>query len=251
VTDALNRGNLAASRAILLHSDLGDAYAARGQIAQNLEWDMQSALAHYTKALRTTPNDASTHQWYAEALLMTGDLANSRSEIDRALAIDPLSATAQNLRAYHALLRGEGASALRAFQVLLRNNQEFRFGHVNHAFAALATGAYGEAVQALVAAFPQFGPDVGAYVAAASGQGDRREAVEIVSNLAQTEPGSVIALLYAAIGDREAALLALEASLRGANDATLPYWLLHPLLRSLHDDTRFKKIVRDVGVTVR
>jgi adenylate cyclase len=250
VTDALNRGNLAASRAIMLQNDLGDAYAARGQIAQNLEWDMQSALAHYTKALRTSPNDASTHQWYAEALLMTGDLANSRAEIDRALEIDPLSATAQNLRAYHSLLRGEGATALRTFQLLLRENPEFRFGHINHALAALATGEYGDAVQALVAAFPQIGPDVGAYVAAASGQGDRREAVEIVGNLGPSEHGSVVALLYAAIGDREAALRSLETSLRGANDANLPYWLLHPLLRPLHNDARFQKLLRDVGVTV-
>jgi adenylate cyclase len=250
VADALNRGNLAASRAIMLQNDLGDAYAARGQIAQNLEWDMQSALAHYTKALRTSPNDASTHQWYAEALLMTGDLANSRAEIDRALEIDPLSATAQNLCAYHSLLRGEGATALRTFQLLLRENPEFRFGHINHALAALATGEYGDAVQALVAAFPQIGPDVGAYVAAASGQGDRREAVEIVGNLGQSEHGSVVALLYAAIGDREAALRSLETSLRGANDANLPYWLLHPLLRPLHNDARFQKLLRDVGVTV-
>lgn len=250
VADALNRGNVAASRAMALQSDLGEAYAARGQIAQNLEWDLRSALTHYGKALRTSPNDANTHQWYAEALLMTGDLQNAQNEIQRALEIDPLSATAQNLRGYHLLLRGETANAHRIFQLLLREHPEFRFGYLNLAFATLAAREYGDAVPALVAAFPQFGPEVGIFVAAASGQGDASDAADMIRSIAQSEHGSVIALLYAAIGQREAALSTLEASLASANDASLPYWLLHPLFGPLRNDARFKKIVRDVGVTL-
>ncbi len=248
VAEALNRGNVAAARAMSLQADLGEAYAARGQIAQNLEWDMKTALAHYGRALRTSPNDASTHQWYAEALLMTGDLLNAQNEIQRALEIDPLSATAQNLRAYLLLVRGEEPNALRIYQLLLRDNPNFRFGYLNLAFAALTGREYGDAVPALVAAFPQFGPDVGAFVAAASDQGQTDEAAQLIQSIAQTEHGSVIALLYAAIGQREAAVIALQRSLDGANDASLPYWLLHPLFRPLRTDARFQKIVRDVGV---
>ena len=231
--------------------NLGEAYAARGQIAQNLEWDLKSALAHYGRALRTSPNDANTHQWYAEALLMTGDLAGAQNEIQRALEIDPLSATAQNLRGYHMLLRGDQANALRVYQLLLRDNPDFRFGFMNFAFAALAAREYGDAVPALVAAFPQFGPEVGGFVAAASGQGDPAAAASLVESIGQSEHGSVIALLYAAIGQREAALTALETSLDSANDANLPYWLLHPLFRPLRNDARFRKIVSDVGVTIQ
>jgi serine/threonine-protein kinase len=251
VADALNRGNLAAARAMALQNDLGEAYAARGQIAQNLEWDLKSALAHYGRALRTSPNDANTHQWYAEALLMTGDLPGAQNEIQRALEIDPLSATAQNLRGYHMLLRGDQANALRVYQLLLRDNPDFRFGFMNFAFAALAAREYGDAVPALVAAFPQFGPEVGGFVAAASGQGDPAVAASLVESIGQSEHGSVIALLYAAIGQREAALTALETSLDSANDANLPYWLLHPLFRPLRNDARFRKIVSDVGVTIQ
>lgn len=250
ITDALNRGNIAATRAIGLQANLGEAYAARGLIAQNLEWDLTSALANYNKALRTSPNDASTHQWYAEALLMTGDLPNARNEIDRALEIDPLSATALNLRAYHQLLRGDGANAMRAYQILLRDNPEFEFGHLNYAFAAFALREYGDAVQALVKAFPQFGPEVGVIVAAASGQGDQEAASQLVGSMTQDVHGSVTALLYAAIGDRQNALDVLERTLQSASDASLPYWLLHPLFKPLRNDARFQKIIREVGVSV-
>lgn len=251
VGDALTRGNVAAARAIALQNNLGDAYAARGQIAQNLEWDLPSALAHYQRALRNSPNDASAHQWYAEALLMTGAPQQAETEIQRALEIDPLSATAQNLRAYSLLLRGEAPNALRIYQLLLRDHPEFRFGFVNLAFAALAAREYGEAAPALVAAFPQLGPDVGVVVAAASGQGDAGEAARVIQTMTPAEHGSVLALLYAAIGRREDALSALEAALAGANDANLPYWLLHPLFRPLHGDARFRKVIRDVGVTIQ
>jgi TolB-like protein/Flp pilus assembly protein TadD len=249
--DALMRGSLAAARAIALDNNLGEAYAARGQIAQNLEWDLRSALTHYRTALGKTPNDASTHQWYAEALLMTGDLQNAHSEAARALEIDPLSATAQNLRAYVTLLRGEGTNAMRIYQLLLRENPDFLFGHLNHVFAALATREYGDAAQALVAALPQFGPDVGVYIAAASGEGSTAEAVSVLENIEHTHHSSVFALLYATIGEKDKALEILEATVEAANDANLPYWLMHPLFRPLANEPRFQKIIRDVGVTVR
>jgi TolB-like protein len=251
VNDALMRGSVAASRATALQSDLGDAYAARGQIAQNLEWDLTSALSHYRTALRNNPNDALTHQWYAEALLMTGDLRSAQGEVARALEIDPLSATAQNLRAYLLLLSGQGSNALRLFHLLLREHSDFRFGQLNLALAALATRNYGDAASALVAALPQFGPDVGVFVAAASGQGDRAEAAKVLANIAANQFSSVNALLYAAIGDYEKALDVLETTVQAANDATLPYWLPHPLFRPLASRDRFQKLVRDVGVTIR
>ena len=121
---------------------------------------------------------------------------------------------------------------------------------MNYAFAAFASREYGDAVQALVKAFPQFGPEVGTIVAAASGQGMREEASQLVGSMTHGEHRSVTALLYAAIGDREAALSALEQTLQSASDANLPYWLVHPLFRPLRNDARFKKIIRDVGVSV-
>lgn len=251
INDALTRGSVAASRAIALQNDLGDAYAARGQIAQNLEWDLISALSHYRTALRTSPNDAVTHQWYAEALMMTGDLRGAHSEVVRALEIDPLSATAQNLRAYLQLLSGQGSNALRLYQLLLREHADFRFGHLNLALAALATRNYGDAATALVAALPQFGPDVGVFIAAASGQGNRSDAADVLQSISANQNSSVNALLYAAIGDHQKAVEILEITAQAASDASLPYWLPHPLLRPLTNQPRFQKVVRDVGVTLR
>jgi cytochrome c-type biogenesis protein CcmH/NrfG len=47
------------------------AHAALGQIAQNLEWDLTSAIRSYRRAVKFSPKDAPAHQWYAEALMLT------------------------------------------------------------------------------------------------------------------------------------------------------------------------------------
>ncbi len=174
--EALTKGKEAAAHAIALTPELGEAYAALGQIAQNLEWDMTMALQNYRNAIRAAPNDATTHQWYAEGLMLTGDLPAAIIEVGRALELDPLAAPARNLRAYLLLQRGDSAGAMRMYQRLLREDAEFGFGQLNYAFAALTAREFGDAARALVTAFPQFGPDVGIYVAAAAGTGARARA---------------------------------------------------------------------------
>ena len=248
VFDAMSKGKEAAARATRLTPDLGEAYAAIGQISQNLEWDLPTAIQNYRNALRASPNDATAHQWYSEALMMTGDLQGASTEITRALELDPLSAPAKNLRAYQSLLRGDNGQALRLYQNLSRENPKFSFGNLNAAFAALSAHEYGEATPAMLLAFPQSGPDVGAFVAAASGAGDKSVARRMIKNLADSERPPVLALLYAAIGDNAAAIDVLEKSYRTASDATLPYWLLHPLFDSLRSDHRFAEITRGVGI---
>ncbi|HEX6557838.1 MAG TPA: FlgO family outer membrane protein [Longimicrobiales bacterium] len=246
--DALSQGKEAAARAIALSPYLGEAYAALGQIAQNLEWDLPTALQNYRDAIRATPNDATSHQWYAEALMLTGDLPAAATEVTRALELDPLSAPARNLRAYLMLLRADKAGALRTYQILSRESPEFAFGQLNFAFTSLAAHEYGDAARALVHAFPQFGPDVGAYVSAASGTGDRASARGIVERITETERPSVAALLYAAIGDRTRALDLVEQAYRTASDATLPYWLAHPLFDPMRGDKRFQDVAKAIGV---
>ncbi|HUP89686.1 MAG TPA: FlgO family outer membrane protein, partial [Longimicrobiales bacterium] len=249
--DAMSKGKEAAAKATALSPELGEAYAALGQISQNLEWDISSALLNYKNALRASPNDATAHQWYSEALMLTGELNAASTEVTRALELDPLSAPAKNLRAYQLLLRSDYAASMRLYQNMVREHPTFTFGQLNFAFAALAAKQYGEAASALVAAFPQFGPDVGAYVAAASGSGDKAAARRIVASLEQGQRPSVAAILYAAIGDRSRAIDLLEQTYRTANDARLPYWLMHPLLDPLRSDKRFSEIARGVGVIRR
>jgi Tfp pilus assembly protein PilF len=250
VTDALRLGAAAAARATAIDPSLGDAHAALGQLAQNLEWDLTSALRSYRRAVKFNPNDAVAHQWYAEALMMTGDLESAAEEIELALRIDPLSPAARGVQAYLTMLRGDYARADSAYQTLVREYQGFRLGAINYAFTALLNRNFHGLAEGLIAALPSHAPDVGSLIAAASGQGGRAEASAVVEGVARTESASIVILLWAAVREPARALDALVQAFEAGQDANLPYILVHPLLQPLHDDAKFQQIVRTVGVTL-
>jgi tetratricopeptide (TPR) repeat protein len=227
---------------------LGQAHAALGQIAQNLEWDLTSAIRSYRRAVKFSPKDAPAHQWYSEALMLTGDLPAAKAEIDQALDIDPLSPSAKNVAAYLMVLRGDYAGALRAYQNLLRENPSFQLAQLNYALAGFAAKDYGVAAEALIAALPQSAPDVGVIVATASGQGDRAGALNAVHSIESSGAVSIAALLYAAIGANDKALSVLKAAFDSGSDANLTYVLVHPLLKPLRSNPQFQQMVRTIGV---
>ncbi len=248
IVEAVRKGTESAARALALDPGLGEAYAALGQLAQNLEWDLTSALRNYNRAVKFSPNDAVAHQWYSEALMLTGDLPSASTEIERALEIDPLSPAARNVRAYQMMLRGDLPEAVRAYQNLLRESPDLRVGQLNYAFAALAARDYSAAAEGLIAALPRYAPNVGVLIGAASGQADKQLAINAIKGLEGQEPASIVALLYAGVGARSQALAVLEKAFKASEDANFPYILVHPLLSPLHSDPTFQNIARTVGV---
>jgi tetratricopeptide (TPR) repeat protein len=198
--------------------------------------------------VKFSPKDAAAHQWYSEALMLTGDLAAAKSEIDQALDIDPLSPSAKNVAAYLMVLSGDYAGALRSYQNLLRENPTFQLAQLNYALAGLAAKDYGVAAEALIAALPRHAPNVGAIIAAASGQGDRAAALKAVRSIETGGAASVAALLYAAIGADDKALAVLRTAFDSSSDANLTYVLVHPLLKPLRANPQFQQIIRTIGV---
>ena len=250
IADALRKGKAAAARALLLNASLGEAHAALGQLSQNLEWDLTSALRSYRRAVNLSNNDATAHQWYAEALMLTGDLKSAGEQIELALEIDRLSPAVKSVHAYQVMLSGDFARADSIYQTIVREYPAFRVAALNYAFCALAAKDYAAAAEGLIIALPSYAPNVGTLISAASGQGARADALRAIESIARSEPASIVILLYAAINDHTRALAALDEAFKVGLDANFPYILVHPLLQSLHADTKFQQILRTVGVTI-
>jgi adenylate cyclase len=103
VEEAVREGQSAARRALDLDPRQADAHAALGQIAQNYEWDLDSAGRHYTRAIELAPNNPIARQWRAEVLVIRGS-AEATAEMEQAIALDPLSPIANSLAAFAHLL---------------------------------------------------------------------------------------------------------------------------------------------------
>jgi serine/threonine-protein kinase len=89
--EAYPKAEAAALRALALDSTLAEAHAALAVGKRNYEWDWPGAEREFRRALALDPSDATAHSWYAGYLSATGRHAEALAEIDRALALDPLS----------------------------------------------------------------------------------------------------------------------------------------------------------------
>ncbi len=251
--EAISKGNSAAARALSLDGMLPEAHAAMGQLEQNFEWDFIGAEGSYRKALGFNPRYASAHQWLAETLLLTGQADGSKTEVEQALALDPLSPPALNLRAYQTLVRGDVTGALIGFQKLTQIHPDYELGGLNEAYAAVMLKRFDIARHGINIAFaanPQLLALASKVVAGIEQPGKRPDAVRALESMSRVMPPATLALWYAAIADKAHTLKLLDASAKEHVDGSFPLILLHPLLAPYHDDARFRTIVREVGVTV-
>jgi eukaryotic-like serine/threonine-protein kinase len=76
--------------AVALDSSLGDAHLALAN-ALSYATRLREADPEYQRALKLQPEDATTHQWYGDNLLMLGRAKEALAEEKRAAALDPLS----------------------------------------------------------------------------------------------------------------------------------------------------------------
>ena len=85
------RARLAAVKALEVDPQLARAHVALAVLAQNYDWDWQTAESEYRKAIQLDPNDATAHHWYSEFLGYQGRFSEAFGEVARAEQLDPLS----------------------------------------------------------------------------------------------------------------------------------------------------------------
>lgn len=248
-TVAASKANEAAAHALALDAHLAEAHAALGQIAQALEWDLAGAELSYQRALEFSPGYATGHQWYAETLLMLGRLRQAHTEIDRALALDPLSPAAQFTRSYLLSVEHDYADADAAYDRLLQRAPDFVPGWMGRLLTALAAGRWATARQAVPGAYadPAVRSAVQAVVDGLESPAGRPAAVAVLDDLGAAMPSTQRGLFYAALGADDAALRMVEQAFVEGQDPNLPFYLVHPLFDRLRDQPRFRAVADALG----
>ncbi|NJD11807.1 MAG: tetratricopeptide repeat protein [Gemmatimonadetes bacterium] len=259
-TEAFTRGMTSASMAISLEPMLGEAHAAVGQLVQNYDWQPSAALRSYERAIEFSPSSASAHQWYAEALLVLGRVAEAEQEINAAIKLDPLSPSAMNTQAQVQVARGATDPALmkvqyeQAIGTLLNETSlfpDYRPGHMTLALTAALAQRWPElrsGLKAYAGTDARLAAQLAIVAAGVERPGRRQAARQALAALEPPLGSSTTALWYAALQDLPAARAALERAFQHRADPTFPYKLVHPLLRELHRDSAYQAIVADVGV---
>jgi TolB-like protein/tRNA A-37 threonylcarbamoyl transferase component Bud32/Tfp pilus assembly protein PilF len=96
--EAYPRARDIARRALSIEEDIAEAHTVLAYVQYVYDWNWLGAEGEFKRALDLNPNDVTTHQWYAEFLNVVGRFDEATVEIDRAVALDPLSLIAKTIR---------------------------------------------------------------------------------------------------------------------------------------------------------
>jgi tetratricopeptide (TPR) repeat protein len=81
----------AALKALQLDDTLAEAHTSLALIAENYDYDWQTAEREFKRAIQLDPGYATAHQWYAEYLSWLGQFEEALAESEKARQLDPLS----------------------------------------------------------------------------------------------------------------------------------------------------------------
>jgi len=85
------KARAAALRALELDDALAEGHSSLALIAENYDYDWETAEKEFRRALQLNPDYATAHQWYAELLSWQGRFDEAIAESERARQLDPLS----------------------------------------------------------------------------------------------------------------------------------------------------------------
>jgi TolB-like protein/DNA-binding winged helix-turn-helix (wHTH) protein/Tfp pilus assembly protein PilF len=252
-SEALPKAKAAASKALELDPNLGEAHNSLAFCLDGFDWDFESAGKEFRRAIELNPGYATAHHWYAWHLSLLGQYDEALAEMRKAQNVDPLSLIINSDLAELLVLAHSYDESIRQSRKTIEMDPNFALAHNQLAQAYLEKHMNDEAVAELQKAALLSGgsPTVIANLARAYvASGKRSEAIKLLNELkkrsnATYSHGSEIAVIYAALGDNEQAMKWLE---KGFKERFNPGVLLRPGFDPLRSDPRFEELARRIGL---
>jgi TolB-like protein/DNA-binding winged helix-turn-helix (wHTH) protein/Tfp pilus assembly protein PilF len=251
--EVIPKARAAAQKALTLDDQSAEAHASLALIAQNYDWDWQTADSEFRRAIELDPNYATGHHWYAEHLTFEGRFPESLGEMQRALQLDPLSLIMkadQGVFFYYARQNDRSIAQLRE---VLEMEPSFSRAHMI-VYPYLESGRADEAVNE-IENWKHTGPgywilllEVQVY-ARTNRPEQARQALEELKKAApmETTDPAVYVGAYVAMKDYERAFEKLDESV-AKHSPGLTSLKVDPIYDPMRSDARFQAILRRVGL---
>jgi len=240
------RGIAMSERAMQLDSLSSDAWLAQAYIRMGAyPRTFEGVRERFERAIALNPRSAEAHHQFASYLMYMGDTAASARENRRALEIEPGRAISWHQLSNLAMQERRPAEGIRLADSALASDPQFLLAHLTRFYGEVAlrdTAAARRSAQALPASgsFQVVGLFLNAFLDALGGDSSGmrtftalvRDNPQSPTSTGNANAGAWGAMLFAQIGEREAAFAVLDAvHPRGG--------LLHHLMRySLFDPIR-------------
>jgi TolB-like protein/Tfp pilus assembly protein PilF len=254
--EVVQKASAAAARAIELDPNLAEAHASLAGTMMNFNSDPAVAEKELQRAIELNPNYPTAHHWYGLLLGSLGRFDEAKREILRAQKLDPLSLIINRTIGTIFFWAREYDQALVAAQKTLEIDPNFPPAHEDLAVIYGMKGRYEEAISEMNTVIGLNGR-LPHYVAALgrieANSGHKVEAQKMVNELLAREKteyvsSADIALVYAALGDKEKALERLDEAITKGELWTNVNLKIGPAWDDLRGDPRFAELLRRAGL---
>src|SRR5438270_2664986 len=238
-----------AERAVAIAPALAEARAALGWVRFFVDWKFTEGLSELKRAKEFSPSNPTANDLLARVILYLGRLDEAERQARHAVELDPLSVIAQGNLARVLLFAGkldEADAAARKAAELQPTSAS------SHRWQVVAAVLRGDGATALREA--QLEPDEGyrrfELALAQQIKGDRQAADAALADLianGRDQLAYQIAEVYAVRGEKDKAFEWLQIAFDEHDTGTLTL-LVDPLLRGLRDDSRYKNLLAKLGL---
>ncbi len=257
--EAWAKAKAAAARAVAIDDTLAAAHASLALIAYQWEWDWPAAEREFKRALELDPGSSSTYEptpastnhWYSHYLMSLGRTQESMTTGRRALELDPVDLPINAHQGWYYLWTREPARAIEPLQKTIDMAPTFSVAQWYLGLAYERQGAFPAAIAQFHNSVRLTGESapmlalLGHAYAAANQRSDAQGVLRQLSEWSQAKyvPSYPVAVIYAALGEKDEALARLEKAY-DERDAWMDYLAIDPRLDGLRVDPRFVNLLR-------
>ncbi|HEX8422600.1 MAG TPA: protein kinase, partial [Pyrinomonadaceae bacterium] len=236
----------AGARALELDETLPDAHTAYGFAVHTHDFDWETTIAHYQRAIELNPHHAAANLWHGTQLVMEGNFDSGLPLVRRALELDPLTLFNQHMLGFCLFYARRYEESYALYREMVETASMHGLGYFGFSWVLGQLGHHEEAIDAAVKAIEFSGPSpfITATLAtayAAAGRAD--EARRVLGELEELATKRYVspyylAIVYTQLGDHARALALLEQSFAD-REAWITWMGVQPQFDSLRDDPRF------------
>jgi len=253
--DAFSRALSAARRAVQLDDRSVEAHTSLAFALFWGAWDPAAAEREYRRAIELNPNYVTAHHWYATMLSGLGRSAEAIREIERARELDPSSTSIIADEGNILLVAGKREQARGVLKQLASSDPPFISTHRYLATLYLSDGEFqpylNELSKCASLTRDQEQLDIVSAGEKAFAAGGPRAMLEAMRGVEeryaspQRPRNYQFAVICALLGDKNKALDYLHAAVENRESDVL-VMSCSPELNSLHDDPRWKSLLKQV-----
>jgi TolB-like protein/DNA-binding winged helix-turn-helix (wHTH) protein/Tfp pilus assembly protein PilF len=254
--EALRDAREAARKALMLDDALPEAHAFLADVAFYHDWDVEAARREWERALELDPGSAELRHALAAYWSATGRHDEALRLMAESERLDPLAPAVVSDVGWYAYFARRYDAAIEGSRRTLEHAPSYYWARRCILLAAISKGDARAAVAAGRAEMEsrQASPEQ----VAALGAPDPREALtaywrwDLTATQAALAKGTVthaeLAIAHLGVGDREAALEALDDAVTERRGWILPFLNVDPYFDPLRDDPRFAAILERIGI---